>query len=125
MAEAAITMPVVLLVLMLGINLTLVGHTALVAANAANYGARVGAVSRENPKTWAEAAARSVLPRTSYAGQFDPPYARVDPNVGGVVVVSVHWTYPSVLSSLCAFFGGYCPAKFEGTEISAWKKEGW
>jgi hypothetical protein len=125
MAEAAITMPVVLLVLMFGINLSLVSHTAMVAANAANYGARVGAVSRENPEMWAEAAARAVLPRSSFAGQFDDPIAQVDDVVGGVVQVSIHWTYPSVLSSLCAFFGGYCPAKFEGTEISVWKKEGW
>ncbi len=76
MAEAAITMPVVLLVLLFGINMTLVSHTALIAANAANYGARVGAVSQKDAKMWAEAAARSMLPRSNFAGQFGLPSPR-------------------------------------------------
>jgi Flp pilus assembly protein TadG len=125
MAEAAITMPVVLLVLLFGINLTLVSHTALIAANAANYGARVGAVSKKDAKMWAEAAARSILPRSNYAGLFWAPVARVDENPGGVVEVTVHWEYPSVLSGLCSLFGGTCPRMFKGDAVSVWKKEGW
>ena len=125
MAEAAITMPVVLLVLLFGINMTLVSHTAMIAANAANYGARVGAVSRKDAKMWAEAAARSALPQSNFAGQFGAPVAQVDENPGGVVSVTVHWEYPSVLSGLCSFFGGYCTRMFQGDAVSVWKKEGW
>jgi hypothetical protein len=125
MAEAAITMPVVLLVLMYGINMTLVSHTAMIAANAANYGARVGAVSQNNGRMWAEAAARSALPQSNFAGRFFAPVAMVDEEVGGVVSVTIHWEYPSVLAGLCSLFGGSCPKMFEGDAVSAWKKEGW
>jgi Flp pilus assembly protein TadG len=125
MAEAAITMPVVLLVLLFGINLTLVSHTAMIAANAANYGARVGAVSQKNPKMWAEAAAAAMLPRSNFAGRFWAPVARVDEQTGGAVQVTIHWEYPSVLSGLCSFFGGYCPRMFQGNATAVWKKEGW
>jgi Flp pilus assembly protein TadG len=125
MAEAAITMPVVLLVLLAGINFSLVSHTALVAANAANYGARVGAVSRQEPKFWAQAAARTALGANRTGGSFDDPYVQVDENPGGVVSVSIHWTYPSIFSGICSFFGGWCPKEYEGTAVSAWKKEGW
>ena len=127
MAEAAITMPVVLLVLLFGINMTLVGHTALIASNAANYGARVGAVSQKDAKMWAEAAARAMLPQSNFAGQFDAPVAQVDENPGGVVTVTIHWEYPSVLSGLCFLFfsGGYCTRMFQGDAVSVWKKEGW
>jgi hypothetical protein len=125
MAEAAITMPVVLLVLLYGINVSLASYTGMAAYNAANYGARVGAVSRENPKMWAEAAAKTSLNQSHATGIFDPPYAQVDENTGGVVSVSIHWVYPSVFSGLCSLFGDSCPTRFEGTAVSVWKKEGW
>jgi Flp pilus assembly protein TadG len=125
MAEAAITMPVVLFVLLFGINVSLVSHTALVAANAASYGARVGAVSQQNSQFWAEAAARTALGANRTGGHFDQPFAQVDENPGGVVSVSIHWTYPSIYSGLCSLFGGACPEKYEGTAVSVWKKEGW
>ncbi|MGB7540332.1 MAG: TadE/TadG family type IV pilus assembly protein [Anaerolineales bacterium] len=127
MAEAAITMPVVLLVIMYGINVSLVSHTALVAANAASYGARVGAVSQKDARFWAEAAARTALGANRTGGEFDAPSARVDENPGGVVTVTIHWRYPSIFYGLCDLVGGgdNCPRMFEGDAVSVWKKEGW
>jgi len=127
MAEAAITMPIVLLVLMYGINVSLVSHTALVAANAASYGARVGAVTKENSKFWAEAAARTALGANRTGGEFDAPSAQVADVTGGVVVVTIHWKYPSIFYGLCDLVGGgeNCPRMFEGDAVSVWKKEGW
>jgi Flp pilus assembly protein TadG len=125
MAEAAITMPVVLLVLMFGINLSLVSHTALVAANAANYGARIGSVTKTNPKFWAETAARTALSQSTIGGKFSEPFAQVDEAPGGAVTVTIHWEYPSVLSGLCSLFGGSCSSKFEGDAVALWKRERW
>jgi Flp pilus assembly protein TadG len=127
MAEAAITMPVVLLVLLFGINASLAGYTGMAAYNAANYGARVGAVTR-NPdyaKFWAEAAAATSLKQSHATGIFGAPTARVDTDPGGAVVVSITWVYPSIFGGLCNFFGHICPDRFQGTAVSAWKKEGW
>jgi len=125
MAEAAVTMPVVLLVLMFGINISLASYTAVAASNAANYAARVGAVSRVNPQFWAYKAAQASLNSSRTGGTFGVPSVQVNPNPGGVVVVTIHWEYPSLFGGLCAYFGHVCPESFSGNAVSAWKKEGW
>jgi Flp pilus assembly protein TadG len=125
MAEAAVTMPVVLFVLMFGINVSLASYTAMVAADAAGYGARVGAVSRINPKMWAETAAQTSCNQSSVGSLCTKIYAQVDPKPGGAVTVSVTWRYPSYLAGLCSLFGGGCDQDFGGTEVAVWKKEGW
>ena len=127
MAEAAVTMPVVLLVLMFGINISAASYTAVAAANAANYGARIGAVSRVDPQFWAQAGAMASLSSSHAGGTFTVPFPQVDTKPGGVVVVTVSWTYPMVFKGLCLTFGGnkdICK-DFSGTVMSAWKKEGW
>jgi hypothetical protein len=125
MAEVAITMPVVLLILLYGINVSLASYTAMAAYNAANYGARVGAVSTTNAQFWAESAARTSLMQSRSTGIFSSISARVDDSAGGVVSVSIDWVYPSIFSGLCTYFGNVCPTRFEGTAVSVWKKEGW
>jgi Flp pilus assembly protein TadG len=124
MAEAAITMPVVLMVLFFALNVSLASYTAVAAANAASYGARLGAVARDNPVDWARAGVIASLRKAHAPGGF--AYAvLVDEQVGGAVQVTVFWTYPSMLSGICNFFGGGCPANFSGNTTSIWKKEGW
>ena len=61
MAEAAVTLPVVLLATFAMINLALAGFASVNAANAANYGARIGSVSQENPSAVAVAAANQMI----------------------------------------------------------------
>jgi hypothetical protein len=124
MAEAAITMPVVMLVLMFAINASLAGYTAVAAANAANYGARVGAVARDNTAQWASAGVQTALKKSGAPGYYSFAVL-VDPSAGGAVQVVVFWRYPSMLSGLCGLFGGDCPKNFTGTTTAIWKKEGW
>jgi hypothetical protein len=124
MAEAAISMPVVLMVLFLALNVSLASYTAVAAANAASYGARMGAVARDQPVDWATAGVEASLRKAHAPGSFD--YAiLVDKQVGGAVQVTVSWKYPSLLSGLCNLFGGTCPENFSGYSTSIWKKEGW
>jgi Flp pilus assembly protein TadG len=124
MAEAAITMPVVLLMLLFGINLSLASYTAVAAANAANYGARLGAVSRDNPEYWALAGVKGALAQSNAPGKFS--YAvQVDETAGGAIQVYVFWTYPNHLSGLCNMFGDSCPENFSGTSSATYKREGW
>jgi Flp pilus assembly protein TadG len=125
MAEAAITMPIVVLVILFALNVSAASYTAIAAAAAANYGARVGAVSREDPDVWAYGAANASIQNSKAGGTIYVSGVQVDKAPGGVVVVTVHWEYPSIMHGLCSLFGSNCPETFEGDAQSAWKKEGW
>ncbi|MBN2084215.1 MAG: pilus assembly protein [Anaerolineales bacterium] len=124
MAESAVVLPVVMLVLMFVINGSLAGYTAMSAANAANEGARAGAVARSNPEQWASAAVSAAL-RKSRAGGSYTFSVKVDQEPGGAVKVMVAWSYPSMLSGLCNYFGGDCPEHFGGVTTATRKREGW
>lgn len=125
MAEAAVTLPVVLLLLMLIVNMSLAGYSALAAANAASYGARAGAVARENSKGWAYAAAQTALGQSGAPGNFDFIDVRAEDEPGSAVRVTVYWSYPTIFAGLCAYFGDACPREFSGSATAVWKKEGW
>jgi hypothetical protein len=124
MAEAAITMPVVLLVLMFAINGSLAAYTGVAAANAVNYGARVGAVTREQPDQWTKAAVEKAWNQSGAGGSFSFSVL-VSDKPDGAVLVTGTWSYPSILSGLCAFFGGSCPTHFSGTVSAMYRKEGY
>jgi hypothetical protein len=68
MAEAAVSIPAVLLILVLALNVSRAGFAALAARNAANYGARVASVAGSNAKVYGEAAAKASNNRGSTAG---------------------------------------------------------
>lgn len=124
LAEAAIAMPVVLLVLMFAVNVALASYTAVAASNAANYGARVGAITRENPETWARAATRTALDQSGAGGSFSYSVL-ISERENGTALVTVNWSYPTLLSGLCRLFGGGCPADFRGSATAVWRKEGY
>ncbi len=124
MAEAAVALPVVILVLMFVINGMLAGYTAMVAANAANEGAQAGAMAKTNPEQWASAAVTDALERSRTGGTFTFS-VKADKEPGGAVKVMVAWSFPSVLSGLCNYFGGNCPNHFGGVTTVTRKREGW
>jgi hypothetical protein len=124
MAEAAVALPVVILVLFFVINGMLAGYTAMVAAAAANEGAEAGATAQNNPGQWASAAIADALKRYNGAGTFTYS-VNADEEPGGAVKVMVAWSYPSILSGLCRYFGGKCPEYFGGVTTVTRKREGW
>jgi uncharacterized protein YpmB len=124
MAEAAVALPVVILVLFFVINGMLAGYTAMVAAAAANDGAEAGATAQNNPGQWASAAIADALKRYNGAGTFTYS-VNADEEPGGAVKVMVAWSYPSILSGLCRYFGGKCPEYFGGVTTVTRKREGW
>lgn len=123
MAEAAITMPVVLMVLMFAINVSLASYSAVSAAGAANYAARVGAVSELHAEEYAMSAVKKAIANSGAGGEFFY-FVKCDEGIGGGVLVAVFWRYPSYFSGLCDLFGGSCPRYFSGYATSVWKKEG-
>jgi hypothetical protein len=124
MAESAITLPIVLLVLMLVINGLLAGYTGLSAAAAADAGARAGARTNRFPEVSANNAAWTSIVYTRMGGRYQVG-TQVDDQPGGAVKVFVAWRYSSMLSGFCKFFGGDCKPYFEGYSVSTHKKEGW
>jgi Flp pilus assembly protein TadG len=124
MAEAAITMPVVLLVLFFAINASLAAYTGVAAANAVNYGARIGSITRIDAGTWASAAVENAWDQSGAGGSFSYSVSVSDrPN--GTCLVTGSWSYPTLLSGLCKMFGGSCPTDFHGTVTAVWRKEGY
>ena len=123
MDEAAIVFPVLLLISVGLINMALFGVAAVNAGNAANYGARMGAVAQANPGGVAY----------SYANQATQaaPVGAYDITVSGggapgsIVNVSVGYRIPNFFAALGGFFGVSMPAEFSGTATSYFRQEGW
>jgi hypothetical protein len=125
MAEAAISIPVVLLVLVLALNVTRAGYAAMAARNAANYGARVGAVAGSNPRQYAQSAAETSLRQSGVTGDFTIDAQVNGEGPGGIVSVTVGWSTKTLLAGICSLFGEGCPAKFRGEARAVWRREGW
>jgi Flp pilus assembly protein TadG len=125
MAEAAISIPAVLMVLVFGLSVARAGLVAMAARNAANYGARVGAVSGANPKEFAKKAAETSLNQSGANGTFLTDVQVTGEGPGGVVSVTVGWSSPTILAGVCSYFGEGCPAAFSGAAKSVWRREGW
>jgi hypothetical protein len=125
MAEAAISIPVVLLILALANSVSRAGTVAMAARNAADYGARVGAVAGGNAKQWAEDAANASLEQAGISGAF-PAEAMV---IGGgddqAIVVIVRWESPTILSGFCSLYGTECPLMYYGEARAVRKVERW
>jgi len=123
MAEAAITLPVVILLTFAMINLSMAWFVAVAASNAANYGARVGSVSQVSPIAYSIAAALERLDAVD-VGSYS-----VSASGGGYrgaqVVVAVNWEVPNYLGTLVSYLGGGSPLNFSGTAVSTFRQEGW
>jgi Flp pilus assembly protein TadG len=123
MDEAAIVFPVLLLLSIGLVNMALLGVAAVNAGNAANYGARMGAVAQSNPAGIAYASASQAVHAVpvgvygiSVSGGGAP---------GSAITVSVNYTVPNYFASIAAFFGGGMPERFTGSAVSHFRQEGW
>ena len=124
MAEAAITLPVIMLMTFAMVNVSMAWYAAVAASNASNYGARMGSVAQVNPQGIAAAAAQTRLDATSigsYAINVSGGGSR-----GAQITVSIDWTVPNHIIGLMTLLGGGgTPASFTGTVISTFRQEGW
>ncbi len=123
MAEAAVTLPVLLLVVLGLFNLALYGFAGIHAANAANYGARMGSTSQTNPAGDAVGAAWSTL-NAAPVGTYTVSASSAGPR-GSLVAVTVTYRVPNYFQGLATLFGGGVPAEFQGSAVSYFRKEGW
>lgn len=124
LAEAAITMPVVIMLSLALINLSMAGFAAINAANAANFGARRGSVAQAAPCAQAVEGANQSLSAASGGGAYQVSASNCDSQRGGMVKVTVSWSVPNYFSGLAALFGGTV-GEFKGSAVSSFRKEGW
>ena len=123
MAEAAITLPVVVLLTFAMVNLSMAWFVAVSASNAANYGARIGSVAQSNPVGYSIAATQArldVIGVGSYSVSASGGGYR-----GAQVIVTVDWAVPNYMGSLVSYLGGGDQMNFEGTALSTFRQEGW
>jgi Flp pilus assembly protein TadG len=121
--ETAIVLPIMILVSLGGANMTLAGYAAVAATNAANYGARVGSVSQQNPAGRAISAAEAHATQTGIGEYTVTAYG--GGRRGTQIVVEVHWEFPNWFRGILAFVGGSSPSQFEGNARSTFRQEGW
>ncbi len=121
MVEGALTLPLMILVTLAFVNLALAGFSSVTASMAADYAARVGAVTQDDPAARALEAAT----RTLKVGVGD--YAvnvSADRGSGGVVQVEIGWAVPNFYGPLMPIFG-QAEKPLQGRAVATYRREGW
>src|SRR5512136_847892 len=121
--EAALVLPVLLLISLALVNMAILGFAAVNASNAANYGARMGSVAQSNPAGVAVASANQMLAATSVGTYAVTVSGSGLP--GDMMTVQVRYTVPNYFGGLAGFFGVSTPAHFTNTATSFFRQEGW
>lgn len=121
--EAALVLPVLLLISMGLVNLAILGFAAVNAGNAANYGARMGSVAQSNASGVAASSAYQMLEAipvgtysVSVSGGGEP---------GDLMVVVVSYSVPNYFEGLASIFGVGTPGTFTSSASSYFRQEGW
>jgi hypothetical protein len=121
--EAALVLPVLLLISLGLVNLAILGFAAVNAGNAANYGGRMGSVAQSDPSGVAVSSAYQMLVAApvgtytvSVTGSGLP---------GDMIIVQVSYSVPNYFAGLAGFFGVSTPGDFTNTATSYFRQEGW
>lgn len=123
MDEAALVLPVLLLVTFGLINFGMLGYASVSASNAANYGARMGSVAQSNPPGVALASANQMLSGTAVGSYAVGVSGGGSP--GSLIQVSVKYRVPNYFAGLTQLFGVQTPATFSGSALADFRQEGW
>ncbi len=121
-AQSAIAFPIVVLLLIALFNLATAGFASVNAANAANFGARVGSVQQHGSSGAAYSAAMDSIAHAPI-GEY-----QVTVSGGGfpgaTIQVVVNWSVPNYMTPLIRLFGG-SSGDLGGTASSTFRQEGW
>lgn len=123
MVEAALTLPLMVLLALALVNFALVGHARNASQQAAGFGARMGSVAFVHARQQARTSAESLLQNCLCRARVIRVDAQDAP--GGDVTVVVEWTVENFFGPLLTLFGGSLPQTFTGTATASYRKEGW
>ena len=122
MVESALTIPLLILVTLAFVNLALAGYASATAQNAANYGARMGAMAFTGAGGRAWQATLDVL-SDAMVGAYSVSVTATD-TPGGQVRVAVNWQVPNFFAGLMPLFG-QSAGDIHGRAEAVYRKEGW
>ncbi len=124
MAEAAITTPIIILLMVTILNFGMIAYTAQAAENAANYGARRGSVAQDNAIGTAVAAAHYAANR-SLLGEYSVQAVAPGGIAGSELGIRVTYRVPNLMRPLAGLFPGLPKGDFTGDATATFRQEGW
>jgi hypothetical protein len=124
MAEAAITTPVIILLMVVILNFGMIAYAAQAAENAANYGARRGSVAQENAIGEAASAA-AYAAEQALIGEYGVQAVAPGGIAGSELGIRVTYRVPNLIAPLGALFPGLPQGDFTGDATATFRQEGW
>lgn len=119
--EAAVTLPILILLVLSMLQLGMVTYASQMAKEAARHGARMGSVAQDNPAGRAAAAAYQYARGVFPAGNPDVQILAPGGVVGTELKVRVTYRVPSLFSG----FPGIPPGPYEVWGEATARQEGW
>jgi len=123
--EAAITLPIAILVMLATINLGLVifGQQAVQAA--ARHGARMGSVAQQCPACYAVTEAREAIENAAIVQNPDVTILAPGGRAGSLLKIRVTGQVPNFFGGLGAIFPGLPEGPFQLQAEATFRQEGW
>ncbi|MBN1887894.1 MAG: pilus assembly protein [Thermoflexales bacterium] len=127
MAEAAIVLPIISLLIAALISVAMAAWTANTANHIAQRAARVASVTQG---TAADRSAIAVSTANSLAanfgyGTYTTTVVRGGSQAGDVVIVQVNWAAPNWFRGFAILYPGLLDRDFSGQATAAFRVEGW
>jgi Flp pilus assembly protein TadG len=119
--EAAITLPVAILVMLASVNLGMVVHAQQAVLNAARHGARMGSVAQQCGACYAASAARNAMAADPVVHGASVAILSPGGVAGSILTVRVSGEVPSFLGSLVPGL----PGSFTVSGQATFRQEGW
>jgi uncharacterized membrane protein len=123
--EAAITLPIALLVMLATINLGLVVFGQQAVQSAARHGARMGSVAQSCPACWAVTEARGAIEGAGVVHNPDVQILSGGGRAGSVLKIRVTGEVPNFFGGLGAIFPGLPSGPFQLKGEATFRQEGW
>ncbi|MDX9991559.1 MAG: pilus assembly protein [Anaerolineales bacterium] len=123
--EAAITLPIALLVMLATINLGLVVFGQQAVQSAARHGARMGSVAQSCPSCWAVHEARGAIDNAAIVQNPTVAILSGGGRAGSVLKIRVTGEIPNFFGGLVGMFPGLPDGPFRLKGEATFRQEGW
>lgn len=123
--EAAMTIPIALLVMLATINLGLVVFGQQAVQSAARHGARMGSVAQSCPACWAVREARGAIEGAGVVHNPDVVILSGGGRAGTILKIRVTGEVPNFFGGLGALFPGLPSGPFQLKGEATFRQEGW
>jgi len=123
--EAAITLPIAILVMLATINLGLVVFGQQAVQAAARHGARMGSVAQQCAACYAVTEARNAIETAAIVQNGDVTILAPGGRAGSLLKIRVTGQVPNFFGGLSAIFPGLPEGPFQLKAEATFRQEGW